>query len=156
MRRQTQRAFAATFLVLMIAAFAPGPGSTVLADCHEGPSYVRVLNIYDGDIRGVLDSRTPGATIVLTQSIFNFTVYHMGDIMPRQRTTFDYIHLNSGSMFQYTTQQARSNGIIHQENEWLHFNSIPPGSLFELYGTFLDECGAGIRRKFLGYVRVTV
>lgn len=155
-RRRAVLVVLSLFAMTLTQGTALAGGSSV-ADCPT-PSWIRVIHSNGSgsatDPGNQVNSYEPGRTV--TVSIGNpgwRYVAHTGDVKPRTTAYFEYFDQFGSRVWDHPTYPSRSNGVIHHEPE-VDFVPFGPGAHLTIYGTYTDECGAGTRTVFLGYLSV--
>lgn len=147
-RRGVSRLLALGVILAGIGTAVVGPAAgTALADCPS-PSWVQLVT--DG---GRLDSRYPGRTITIPAGSW---VTHWGDVKPGTAARFGYDSYGPSGNYlggsSHTTHNARSNGVIHDENEWQNISNLTMYGAATVVVSFLfvDECTGNVTSGGLG------
>ncbi len=147
--------------IAMIATMALLTGGAVTApasaDC-PAPSYVGMWKSNSsGDLRhgpgNSITTLAPGGTVQITRGdvIQGFSYVALGgDVKPGTRAVY---RLTGSPQGTWTTKPARSNGVIHHDDELRRVDFVG-GAFANISVEFTDECSGSLRKVFLGTLSV--
>jgi len=159
-RRWLGAAFATAAVAAVAVVANPGPA---YADC-PAPSWVGVIKTYhNGDYvptGGMLNSNLPpiGSQLLYWQiDLLNTTDWFAvnGDVKPGTIVVVQFRNKFNQSqlIYQHSTEGARSNGVIHHENEVEPISRIFNGTLNVVaYAAWRDECDGQERVRYIGEI----